>query len=81
MRRRAMVDPRGRPVHRLPAGFPLADWPAGVPVAYAEWSRGGVEVEWLESYAEIVSECDSDVLPRLAALGPPDQVRLVVSAF
>jgi hypothetical protein len=81
MRRRAYVPPQAAPLFAgCPRGFPLASWPAGVPVGYALWSRGGVEVEWLESYAEIVPEFARGVLPRLAALGPPDQVRLIVVA-
>lgn len=81
MRRRAMVDPRAAGLFTgCPRGFPLANWPAGVQVSFAECSLDGVEVEWLESYAEIVSEFYREVLPRLAGLGSPDQVRLVVSA-
>lgn len=81
MRRRAMVDPRVAALFAgCPRGFPLANWPAGVPVSYAEYQRGGVAVEWLESYAEIVPEFCRDMLPRLANVGSPDNARLVVSA-
>jgi hypothetical protein len=81
MRRQAYVTPQAAPLFAdCPRGFPWDRWPAGVPVSYAGWSRDGVEVEWLESYAEIVPEFARDVLPQLAALGPPDQVRLVVAA-
>jgi hypothetical protein len=81
MRRRAMVDPRVAGLFAgCPQGFPLANWPAGVAVSYSGWMRDGVEVEWLESYAEIVSKFYSGVLPRLAGLGSPDQVRLVAAA-
>jgi hypothetical protein len=79
MRRQAYVRPEAAPLFAgCPRGFPLARWPAGVPVSYAGWSRDGVEVEWLESYAEIVPEFARDVLLRLTALGPPDHVRLIV---
>ncbi|HEX7446318.1 MAG TPA: hypothetical protein VF306_02165 [Pirellulales bacterium] len=81
MRRRAMVDRRAASLFAdCPCGFPLANWPADVPVSYAGFIRGGVEVEWLESYAEIVPEFYREVLPRLAVLGPPDDVRLVLCA-
>lgn len=81
MKRRAYVPPPAAPLFvGCPRGFPLARWPAGVPVSYAGWSRNGVEVEWRESYAEIVPEFARDVLPRLPALGPPDEVRFVVVA-
>ncbi|MFO0966958.1 MAG: hypothetical protein U0793_15400 [Gemmataceae bacterium] len=42
--------------------------------------RDGVEVEWLESYAEIVPDFCAEALPQLAAAGDPGEVRLVVSA-
>lgn len=81
MRRRAYVAPQMAPLFAAcPRGFPWAGWPAGVPVSYAEWSRDGIEVEWLESYAEVVSEFVNEVLPTLSGLGPPDLVRLVVVA-
>jgi hypothetical protein len=81
MRRRAMVESRVAGLFTgCPRGFPLANWPADVPVRYGSWLRDGVEVEWLESYADIVPEFHSGVLPRLAGLGSADQVRLVVSA-
>lgn len=81
MRRRAYVPPEAAPLFAgCPRGFPLARWPPGVPVSYAGWSRAGVEVEWLESYAEIVPEFVRDVLPQLAAVGPSDRVRLIVVA-
>jgi hypothetical protein len=82
MRRRAYVPPEAAPLFAdCPRGFPLKDWPVGVEVAYAGWSRDGVEVEWLESYEEIVPEFARDVLPKLGGLGPPEQVRLVVVAW
>lgn len=81
MRRRAYVVPQAAPLFAgCPHGFPLASWPTGVPISYAGSSRDGVEVEWLESYAEIVPEFVRGVLPQLVALGPPDQVRLVIAA-
>ncbi len=81
MQRRAMVPAQaGALFANCPRGFPLVDWPVGVPVKYAEWTRDGVVVEWLESYAEIASEFVRDVLPRLDELGPRDQVRLIVVA-
>ena len=81
MRRQAYVTPQAAPLFKgCPRGFPLARWPADVPITFAGWSRDGVEVQWLQSYAEIVPEFVRDVLPQLAALGPPDQVRLVVEA-
>jgi hypothetical protein len=53
---------------------------SGNPIRSAEWMRDGVVVEWLESYAEIVPDFCAEVLPRLAAAGDPDGVRLVVTA-
>jgi len=79
---RAMVPPQAAGLFAgCPTGFPLAKWPDGIPVSIASWSRDGVEVERLESYADIVSEFTRDVLPRLAALGDPDIARLVVAAW
>lgn len=81
MRRRAYVPLEAAPLFAgCPRGFPLAHWPVGVPIKYAEWSRDGVEVEWVESYEEIVTEFVHEVLPQLTSLGQPDQVRLVVLA-
>lgn len=76
MRRRAMVEPQ---FADLFAGCPRG-FPQGTPVRIAGWMRDGVEVEWLESYAEIVPDFCAAVLPQLAAAGPPDEVRLIVSA-
>jgi hypothetical protein len=82
MRRRAMVEARVAGLFAgCPRGFPLVKWPAGVPVSIAEWKRDGIEVEWLESYAEIVPEFYQGVMPRLARMGLPDQVRLIVAAY
>jgi hypothetical protein len=81
MQRTAMVDERV--AHLFAAGrrgFPFAEWPAGTPIQYAEQSRDGMRVEWVEVYAEIVREFHDDVLPRVRALGPPDLVRFVVTA-
>ena len=81
MRRRAHVPTQAAPLFAdCPRGFPWTRWPAGVPVSYAAWSRDGIEVEWLESYEEIVPTFARDVLPQLAAFGPLDQVRLIVLA-
>ena len=81
MRRTAMVDER---VAHLFAdgrrGFPFAEWPAGIPIQIAGQSRDGVRVEWVELYAEVVRDFYSDVLPRVAALERPDDVRVVVTA-
>jgi hypothetical protein len=80
MRRCALVEPQVAHLFAgCPRGFPYASWPKDVPISY--WAMGGgVAVEWLESYAEIAPEFARDVVPRLGALGPPDQVRLVVVA-
>jgi hypothetical protein len=81
MRRQAYVPVPAAPLFAgCPRGFPWSRWPANVPISYAAWSSDGVEVEWLESYAEIVPEFARDVLPRPSALGPPDQVRLIVAS-
>ncbi len=81
MRRRAMVDSRAASLFAdCPRGFPAARWPSTIPVSFASQMRDGVEVEWLEAYAEIVPEFCNDVLPRIEQLGPRDQVRLVVVA-
>ncbi|WP_020475657.1 hypothetical protein [Zavarzinella formosa] len=82
MRRRAYVAPQAAPLFAgCPRGFPWDHWPADVPVSYAGWSRDGIEVEWLETYAEIVPEFVGQVLPQFVRLGPPDQVRMVVVAL
>ncbi len=79
MRRRAMVPREAAGLFAgCPRGFPFAGWPDGLQVSYSTWHRDGVTVDWLESYAEIVPDFVRDVLPRLAAMGSPDQVRLVV---
>ena len=60
-------------------GFPRSEWPKDVQVSYAVWKRDGVEVEWEESYAEIVGDFYSAILPQLRLYGPPDDVRVVLS--
>ncbi len=81
MRRRAYVVPQVASLFAgCPRGFPLTKWPADVHISYAGGMRDGVEVEWLETYAEIVPEFVCDVLPQLNKLGLTDQVRLVVVA-
>jgi hypothetical protein len=82
MKRRAMVDPRVAGLFSgCPRGFPSTNWPKDLPVSFAEWQRDGITVEWLESYAEIAPDFHEDVPPRLAALGPPEGVRLVVASY
>jgi hypothetical protein len=80
MQRQAMVD--GRVAHLFAGrrrGFPRSEWPKDVQVSYAVWKRDGVEVEWEESYAEIVGDFYSAILPQLRLYGPPDDVRVVLS--
>ncbi|WP_165250139.1 hypothetical protein [Paludisphaera soli] len=82
MRRRAMVDPRVAGLFAgCPRGFPASSWPKDLPISYAGWRRDGITVEWLESYAEIAPDFHEDVPPRLAALGSPEGVRLVVASY
>ncbi|WP_165067362.1 hypothetical protein [Paludisphaera rhizosphaerae] len=82
MKRQAMVDPRVAELFRgCPRGFPFERWPRDLPISYSSWHRGGVEVEWTESYAEIVPDFYKEAIPRLAMLGPPDRVRMVVASF
>jgi hypothetical protein len=82
MRRQAMVEPRFAALFAgCPRGFPFAKWPKDVPITYAGQLRDGIEVEWIESYAEIVPEFCRDAIPQLSTLGPADHVRLVVAAF
>ena len=76
---RAMVDPRAAHLFAgSPRGFPRKGWPEGASLGSAEWMRDGVTVEWEESYAEIADEFYADVLPRLRAQGPADEVRIVL---
>ncbi len=63
-----------------PRGFPWDTWPPAIPVRIAEWSRDGEQVEWLESYEQVVSWFVHRILPRLDALGPHDDVRMIVTA-
>jgi hypothetical protein len=82
MQRQAMVDRR---VAHLFAGgrrgFPWREWPQDVPMSCAAWMRDGVEVQWEESYAEIVGGFYSAILPQLKLHGSADEVRVVLSFF
>jgi hypothetical protein len=79
-RREAMVDPRAAHLFTgCPRGFPWKDWPQDVEVSYATWMRGGVTVEWEESYAQSAGDFYSEVLPRLRMQGPAGEIRVVLS--
>jgi hypothetical protein len=82
MRRVAMVEPR---VARLFSGdrrgFPFSEWPKGVPISFAEYLKGGVRVEWTETYADIARGFHDEVLPKVRQVGPPDDLRIVVAAY
>lgn len=81
MRRQAYVNPLAAPLFEgCPRGFPYDKWPAGLPISYAGWSQDGIEVEWLESYQEIVPEFTKGVLPKLARFECLDHARLIVVA-
>lgn len=83
MKRQAAVHPRVAELFRgCPRGFPSDRWPADIPISISTWIGGGyVEVEWIESYAEIVPDFYGNAIPRLAALGTPDRVRMVVASY
>jgi hypothetical protein len=82
MRRRAEVDPRATGLFAdCPKGFPQANWPKNLPIQIAGQMRGGVEVEWLATYAEIVADFYGQVLPRLINVGAPERTRLVVALW
>jgi hypothetical protein len=82
MRRRAEVDPQVADLFAdCSRGFPLAKWPQNLPIQVAGQMRGGAEVEWLESYAEVIADFCPEILPRFANAGPPDQTRLVVAVW
>ena len=79
MRRQAMVDSRAAHLFAGRRGFPSKEWPKDVQMSYAVWMRDGVEVEWEESYAEIVGDFVSATIPQLRHYGPLDGVRVVLS--
>jgi|SRR5579863_3103950 len=82
MRRRAMVNPKVAGLFDdCPRGFPLAKWPPDEPVLYAGQCYPGVEVEWVESYAEIVPGFYRDILPRFLNSGAVDRTRLVIAVW
>jgi hypothetical protein len=52
-RKEAMVSPAVAPLFADPtAPFPLDRWPADEPISYSAYRRGGVTVQWTETYAE-----------------------------
>ncbi len=61
-------------------GLLVGGWLADLRISIAGWMPFGGTVEWIESYAETVAEFYQDVPQRLAAAGPPNEVRLVVTA-
>lgn len=60
-----------------PTGFPLAEWPEEIQVGYAAYMANGIEVEWIESYADIINSF-SALIPKLMEMGSPEAVRLIV---
>jgi len=78
--KRAMVAPRVAPLFAGGQGsFPREQWPADEPISYADWLSGGVEVTWLETYAESAGqEFLENTLPVLASYGGADAVRVVL---
>ena len=77
----AMVDPQAAPLFAdRPRGWPGKQWPAGIPQSMSMWRDGGIEVEWFETYAEIVPEFIKEVFPTLQAAANPDALRLLVSS-
>ena len=79
IKKRARVSPSVAPLFAGGEGpFPYDRWPAGEEIRISEWSRGGVTVTWVETYAESAgAEFLEDVLPFLASFGDPEDVRVV----
>jgi hypothetical protein len=75
--RRGIVHPAV--AHLFPPGrrgFPFADWPKGV--GFAADSGNGVEVKWVETYAEAAGrEFMEDSMSKLRSYGRPQDVRVV----
>jgi hypothetical protein len=79
IKKRAMVSPAVAPLFAGGEGpFPYDRWPADEEVRFAEWSRDGVHVTWVETYAQSAgTEFLDGVLQRLATYGAPEDVRVV----
>lgn len=77
--RRGMVDPAV--AHLFPPGrrgFPISEWPMGLTISVANQSNYGVEVRWIETYAEAVGDdFMSKTLGTLRGYGQPQDVRVV----
>jgi len=78
--RRGMVASEA--AHLFPPGrrgFPFTEWPKGLPIAVSNQSRDGIEVRWIESYAEAVGdEFMIQTMDALHTYGNPEDVRVVL---
>lgn len=80
IRKRAMVSKRVAPIFGDGNGsFPRERWPLDERIGYSGWTRDGVEVTWIETYAESAGrEFLKTSLPLLATYGAPEDVRIVL---
>jgi hypothetical protein len=82
IRRRAYVDRKAAHLfqpHRYE--FPWKEWPKDVPPSYAEWSKNGVQVEWTETYADIMSDFLKVAIPLVLTGADEPQRRLIATAY
>jgi hypothetical protein len=73
----AMVDPRVAHLFKEGKPFPYAEWPKDVQMGYAGYMKGGVMVQWTDTYAASVGRNFFDLVNNLAEHGDPSEIRLV----
>jgi hypothetical protein len=76
-RKEAMVSPRVAPLFAPNAPFPYAQWPADERMGYSTYQRGGVTVQWTETYRESAGSFLSDLAIPLSQRHPLSVIRFV----
>jgi len=77
-RKVAMVTRRVAHLFRDPtAPFPVERWPANEPISYSAWQRGGVTVQWTETYGESAGSFLTDLAIPLSQQYRPQTIRVV----
>ncbi len=77
-RKEAMVSRRAAPLFADPtAAFPFDRWPADEQLSYSQYKRGGVTVQWTETYAESAGSFLTDLAIPLRQRHPLSVIRFV----
>jgi hypothetical protein len=76
-RKEAMVSPRVAPLFAPDAPFPYAQWPADERLGYSAYHRGGVTVQWTETYAQSAEAFLTDLALPLSQRYPLSVIRFV----